>query len=153
MKFLYDPTAPGCIRNALNGRTYKQRPGEYMTVNMGDGVYDRAHRVVWILHHGPIPEGYEVDHINGLRHDNRIENLRLASGAENMRNRAAYSNNAIGVKGMHRWQGYWKGQITVDGKVKTKVSKDPQVVEQWLHDMRPKVHGEFARSTWDEAPA
>lgn len=36
-----------------------------------------VHRLVWILHHGAIPEGYEVDHINRDRKDNRIENLQL----------------------------------------------------------------------------
>ena len=34
-----------------------------------------AHRLVWIMHFGEIQKGYEIDHINHVRSDNRIENL------------------------------------------------------------------------------
>ncbi|WP_320910248.1 HNH endonuclease signature motif containing protein [Citrobacter farmeri] len=32
-----------------------------------------VHRIIWEMHHGEIPTGYEVDHINHVKHDNRIE--------------------------------------------------------------------------------
>lgn len=51
-----------------------------------------AHRVIWIMHNGPIPDGYEIDHINRVRNDNRIENLRLLTVAEN-RSRQHKSGN------------------------------------------------------------
>ena len=145
MRFLYDPTAPGCVRCAKTGRTYKQQPGKYMTLRMDDGTYDRAHRVVWVIHNGPIPEGKQVDHVNMDRADNRIENLRLADQGQQSMNREAYANNAAGIKGLHRWRGYWKGQVTSGGKVYTKVNKDREVVVAWLEETRAKLHGEFAR--------
>lgn len=37
----------------------------------------RQHRVIWEMHHGPIPDDLTIDHINGVKDDNRIENLRL----------------------------------------------------------------------------
>ena len=43
------------------------------------------HRAIWIYHNGPIPEGMEIDHINRVRDDNRIENLQLLSHQDNLR--------------------------------------------------------------------
>lgn len=45
----------------------------------------RLHRKVWEYHNGPIPDGYDVHHINGDRSDNDIENLQLLPGIEHNR--------------------------------------------------------------------
>ena len=50
------------------------------TVN---GVRDYSHRHVWRELKGEIPNGYEIDHINNNKHDNRIENLQCISLKEN----------------------------------------------------------------------
>ncbi|ATW61825.1 HNH endonuclease [Escherichia phage DTL] len=52
-----------------------------------------AHRIVWEMLKGPIPEGMEIDHINHCRSDNRIENLRMVSKPINQRNRSRSKNN------------------------------------------------------------
>lgn len=44
------------------------------------------HRVIWYYFNGEIPEGTEIDHINGIKDDNRLENLRCVSHSENMNN-------------------------------------------------------------------
>ena len=51
--------------------------GGYVQIKFKRIIYV-AHRIVWVMHHGAIPENYTVDHINRIRTDNHIENLRLA---------------------------------------------------------------------------
>jgi hypothetical protein len=46
-----------------------------------------AHRLAWVYVNGEIPDGLFIDHINGKRNDNRIENLRLATPMQNGNNR------------------------------------------------------------------
>lgn len=45
-----------------------------------------AHRVVWEVFNGEIPKGMEIDHINTIRGDNRLSNLRIVSSKENKAN-------------------------------------------------------------------
>lgn len=45
----------------------------------------RAHRIAWIMEFGDI-DGYVIDHINGVTDDNRLNNLRLCSHSQNLRN-------------------------------------------------------------------
>lgn len=44
-----------------------------------------AHRIVWIYYKGIIPHDLEINHINGIKDDNRPENLELMTGAQNVR--------------------------------------------------------------------
>lgn len=56
-----------------------------------------AHRIIWEMHNGKIENGIEIDHINGFKSDNRIENLRAISHSLNMKNKTIYANNKTGV--------------------------------------------------------
>lgn len=63
----------------------------YVTINMryfGQRIQFQAHRVVWMLHQGRWP-ALHLDHINRVRDDNRLENLREVTVAENNNNSAA----------------------------------------------------------------
>lgn len=62
-----------------------------------------AHRVVFAMHHGYLPK--QVDHINRIKTDNRIENLRPVTNTENARNVGLTSANKSGVKGVHWHKG------------------------------------------------
>lgn len=69
-----------------------------------------SHRVVWEIHNGRIPDGMEIDHINHIKDDNRIENLRLVDRFENMRNTKMMKHNTSGVAGVtfHKSRGKWQ---------------------------------------------
>lgn len=74
----------------------------------------RMHRV--LLH---APNGLQVDHINGDRLDNRKSNLRLATQAENSRNRCKFPKPALSrYKGVtyHKRDKVWQASIKVSGK-------------------------------------
>lgn len=69
-----------------------------------------AHRVIWEMHNGAVPEGMEIDHINGIKHDNRIENLRCVDRFVNCKNAAKRKDNTSGVTGV-----YFMNKIKRDG--------------------------------------
>lgn len=75
-----------------------------------------AHRVIWAMFHGEWPD--QIDHINGIKDDNRIVNLREASQFENMKNQKIYVNNTSGVVGVsfNARQGTWAACINHEGK-------------------------------------
>lgn len=79
-----------------------------------------AHRIVWEMFGGKIPEWMQIDHINHDRIDNSIENLRVVTRSENRKNSSKYSSNTSGTNGI-TWCSRdckWRAQIRIDGKMK-----------------------------------
>lgn len=107
-----------------------------------------AHRVAWALHHGDWPKD-QVDHINGIKTDNRMENLRLAKNRENARNRGKQSNNTSGYKGVsyYRSRDKWEANICVNG-----ISKrlgyfaTAEEARDAYNDACKILHGDFANT-------
>jgi len=89
----------------------------YIKIN-ACGLNMPAHRAVWVFANGSIPAELSIDHINHLRHDNRIVNLRLVTGEQNQRNQSMHSRNTSGVNGVQldRRSGKWRATITHDGR-------------------------------------
>lgn len=81
------------------------------------GATRLAHRVCWLLYYGAWPDG-EIDHINRVRTDNRINNLRVAPKSINQQNkRAAQRNSASGILGVTQLSsGRWRASIRANGK-------------------------------------
>lgn len=77
----------------------------------------KAHRLAWLYTYGTFPEN-QIDHINGVRDDNRIDNLRAVTNAENHRNRKLRCTNTSGVSGVSwfRPNKAWGAYISDDGK-------------------------------------
>ena len=86
----------------------------YYRVKLGGKTY-LTHRLIWLYTHGVWPVN-ELDHINGDKQDNRIENLRDVTRSENLQNlRKPLSNNQTGVLGVGFSRGSYKARIKTDG--------------------------------------
>lgn len=88
----------------------------YARVKVG-GRMLRAHRVIYAIIHGEMPAG-QIDHINGNRVDNRIENLRDVSHSENQHNHKTPENNTSGFTGVgwHAPLQKWVSRIKVNNR-------------------------------------
>jgi hypothetical protein len=72
-----------------------------------------AHRLAWLYVHGEWPK-QQIDHINGIKTDNRIANLRDASPAMNTQNiKAARVDSRSGVLGVQRHGRRWRARISL----------------------------------------
>lgn len=72
-----------------DGHIYKKNGKEVGSVTSNGYVitsFGYMHKIIWEAFKGKIPEGYEIDHINTIRNDNRLENLRLVTHKENCNN-------------------------------------------------------------------
>ena len=86
--------------------------------NDGQGKHHHTymHRVIWEKHNGPVPKGFELDHINGNRADNRLENLRLVTQSQNSANMHKMQPHSSRFKGVSRykrdgnWQAYYRDE-------------------------------------------
>jgi HNH endonuclease/AP2 domain len=82
----------GDISNCIDSST------GYIRIMVNHKIY-QAHRLAWLYMTGKMPKEH-IDHINRVRNDNRWCNLRLATNAENCRNRKMQINNTSGYKGV-----------------------------------------------------
>ena len=87
----------------------------YIQTNLNGGRY-KVHRLIWMWHYGFFPE--LIDHIDHNPSNNKIENLRIATQAENFRNRPKQSNNTSGFKGVsfHKDRKKFQAKIKINGK-------------------------------------
>lgn len=83
-------TGKVCTTNMNNG---------YITIRINGKSY-LAHRLAWLHEYGQMPIK-QLDHINRIKSDNRVCNLRECSDKENQQNRNLQINNGSGVRGVH----------------------------------------------------
>lgn len=76
----------------------------------------QGHRLAWLIMTGDFPK-YGIDHINGIRDDNRWINLRDVPQVDNGRNQKRKSTNTSGITGVSWWEKRkkWQAYIKVDG--------------------------------------
>jgi hypothetical protein len=102
----------GCVAGCFNRRT------GYRVVSVLGKLY-QEHRLAYLYMTGGFPRE-QIDHINGIRNDNRWTNLRASTNAENGRNRKRNPRNTSGHNGVHFFKSRhkWKAEIMVCGKHK-----------------------------------
>jgi hypothetical protein len=124
----------------------KERKG-YMTGAI-NGKRFKAHRVAWAIHHGEWPKD-KIDHVNGDKSDNRIENLREADNPQNGFNRGKNSNNTSGYKGVcwHKASNTWVAKIKAHGKwYHLGYFDDPEIAHEAYVSKSKELHGRFSKS-------
>jgi hypothetical protein len=117
-----------------------------------DGKPRSLHRMIYLWHHGHLPK--TLDHIDGDRANNKIENLREATQQQNCLNRKHHSNSKSPYKNVYlqsptknsEWKRNWIVRITVAGESKYIGSfKDLELADLVATEARDKFHGQFAR--------
>ena len=104
-----------------------------------------AHRIIFMMFHGYMPN--QLDHINGIKNDNRIENLRIATHGQNQQNRGMFKNNSTGVKNVTFERGKWRVKLGINGKNKHFGYYFDINVAKFVAEMiRNKYYGNFARN-------
>lgn len=115
------------VYDSLNGKFYSRQSGHevgfvdvhgsVILVPWFKGRRFQAHRVAWAFMHGDPLDSY-VDHRNGIRHDNSIDNLRLASHSQNNHNMGMVSRNTSGFKGVSysAQRRKWEAKVKLHGK-------------------------------------
>jgi hypothetical protein len=115
------------IKKLVNQPITTKNERGYITVGY-NGRRHYAHRLIWAYFHKKCPGALNIDHINGIKSDNRPENLRLVTNLENSRNLSISKTNTsgrVGVvwnKGVEKWQASigLKGKLIYLGVFKRK---------------------------------
>ena len=110
-------SALASINSRFAGRAAGAKHKGYIRMYVAGEQY-YAHRLIWLLVFGEWPDN--IDHINGDRSDNRLNNLRSVSHTENMRNSSMSSLNTSGITGVS-WRPsskVWVAYITADRRRK-----------------------------------
>jgi hypothetical protein len=145
--FDFNPSTGELIRKS-NGRTMKsQNTNGYYVVRV-DGDSFTAHRIIWKLLYGYDPTA-DIDHIDGVKTNNRPSNLRLASAAQNSVNRKG--TGASGYRGVSFSRGRWHAAMRVNGKrFYLGASHCLEDAAALYREAAQKVHGDFCHRSVTE---
>ena len=139
--FTYYPNTGTLIRNS-NGRSMDGLDAYgYVQVGYRSKMY-KAHRLIWAIMHGEFPAG-QIDHINGVRHDNRASNLRVVTQQQNAHNKQRRGKNSkSGYTGVcwNNRAAKWQAGISVGGaNVYLGVFATPELAHQAYLEAK-KIH-------------
>lgn len=134
------------VKNSPHSRMGKLRGhlrGDgYIRVHVSGRLY-YLHRLVWMFFNGEIADGFDIDHINRNRSDNRVTNLRLAKRYENSQNiSGARSTSKTGIVGvcLDKRSGKYVASISIKRKFYKKLFLNKKEAGDWYLDMKRKIH-------------
>ena len=135
----------------VDGRKWSAKvDGEHVYAS-SNGRDNRGQRKTLRLHRhilGVTSSGVEIDHIDGNGLNNRRENLRIVTKAQNQHNRKKSANNTSGFKGVfwHRAAGKWAAAIRLNGKRShLGLYVRPEDAHAAYQSASERLHGEFGR--------
>lgn len=141
-KLYWKKKTAGCVKigneaGTNNGKNYLIIPIKYK--------HYYAHRIIFMMHHKYVP--YIVDHIDGNRLNNKIENLREATHNQNSANQKLPKNNTSKEKNVfwNKSKNKWQVAISVNNKLKhIGTFLDFDLAKKAAYDARIKYHGKYA---------
>ena len=130
------------------GASNRSKDNWYIHLSAGPSRKERyqilAHRFVWIIFNGDIPDRLEINHINGIKNDNRLCNLREITQQQNCQNqRTPPSHNTSGFMGVSYYKAgnKYAAHINLDGKKKhLGYFNDPKIAYQAYLTAKRKLH-------------
>ncbi len=117
----------------------------YTRIKYEEQIYV-VHRLIWKWWYGYDPE--EIDHLNGDKQDNRIDNLRNVNTQANNRNRPKQNNNTSGFTGVnwHKQSGKWRARVAIEKAIHIGSYDTPQEAkearDEFLKEFFPNLFSE-----------
>ena len=132
----------GCLMGGGYRKVARRVDGEYLQYF--------AHHIVWTIVHGSWPTTW-LDHKNGNKDDNRPENLRKSTYAQNRVNSRKQSENASGLKwvSLHKESAArnkkkkWQASVWLGETRKQRYFEDKNAAYQWASSVAKELHGAF----------
>ncbi len=152
--YVIDPTSHSGLSRIKATRGSNGRIGPVVSIG-SDGYYRmkfqgrfyRTHRIIYFMHTGKDPAELVVDHIDGNRLNNRIENLRACTVQQNLWNAKGKPKRSGLPKGIEKMRnGDYRVRVSIGGDVHLMKLGSFCAAERYLSSVRTHHHGEFARA-------
>ena len=147
--FRYDPETGIITRMISYGRAVAGQEFTGPHDVSVEGISIRFNRLAWALHNRMWPpQGYWVDHKDGIKANNKITNLRLATPTQNQQNKSGSGQYSKGVTWRDRKRKPWQAKIRVNGiRLHLGSFETEHEAAQAYQEACIKYHGEFACPT------